>query len=81
MPLEAFALPLTAAGIILTLFALFVYPPLQRAVGLKMTTSIGLLAGIPGDLILPTAALLQRQHVLEQVWVPLIPQVCLACKD
>lgn len=67
MPLDAFALPLSFGGVVLTLFAIFGYPRLQRAVGLKMTCSIGLLTAIPGDLILPAAALLQWQPILEQV--------------
>lgn len=67
MPLSAFAAPLTFGGVVLTAFALFGYPPLQRAVGLKMTCSLGLLVGIPGDLLLPTAALVSSHKFSQQV--------------
>lgn len=69
MPLSAFAAPLTFGGVVLTAFALFGYPPLQRAVGLKMTCSLGLLVGIPGDLLLPTAALAGSHKFIQQVHV------------
>ena len=67
MPLSAFAAPLTFGGVVLTAFALFGYPPLQRAVGLKTTCSLGLLVGIPGDLLLPTAALVRSHNLIQQV--------------
>ena len=67
MPLSAFAAPLTFGGVVLTLFALFAYPPLQRRVGLKTTCSLGLLVGIPGDLLLPVAAVVRTKTFLKQV--------------
>lgn len=76
MPLSSFAAPLAFGGVVLTAFALFGYPALQRAVGLKTTCSLGLLVGIPGDLLLPCAALVQSRPILMQVsWPYTLPGV------
>ncbi len=42
----------------------------QRAVGLKMTCALGLLVGIPGDLLLPTAGLIRSHRITMQVTPP-----------
>ena len=67
MPLSSFAAPLAFGGVVLTAFALLVYPSLQRVAGLKLTCSLGLLIGIPGDLLLPCAALVRSTPILMQV--------------
>ena len=51
------ALPMAAGGIMLTLFALIIYPRVQPRLGMLWTCRLGLLMLIPTALLIPAASL------------------------
>ena len=51
------ALPMAAGGIMLTLFALLIYPRVQPRLGMLWTCRLGLLIMVPTALLVPSASL------------------------
>jgi len=51
------ALPLAAGGIMLTLFALLIYPRVQPRLGMLWTCRLGLLILVPAAVLIPAASL------------------------
>ena len=66
MSLEAFTWPISCGGAVLVAYSLAVYPKLTKKLGSVTLARIGLLAGLPGCLLMPTSSLLSP-YALQQV--------------
>ncbi len=66
MSLEAFTWPISCGGVVLVAYSLAVYPKLTKKLGSVTLARIGLLAGIPGCLLMPASSLFSP-YLLQQV--------------
>lgn len=66
MSLEAFTWPISCGGAFLVVYSLAVYPKLTKKLGSVTQARLGLLAGIPGCLLMPTSSLFSS-YALQQV--------------